>query len=73
MAVAVAPGNPEVLTLVGNLHLSLCDWAPAQNVFDQLLLQKGKSLFLVLLCHKQATCSNASFLEIGMILKSPEG
>ena len=41
MAVAVAPGNPEVLTLVGNLHLSLCDWAPAQNVFDQLLLQKG--------------------------------
>ncbi|KAL9191462.1 hypothetical protein ACHAXT_001168 [Thalassiosira profunda] len=39
-AVAVAPGNPEVLTLVGNLHLSLCDWAPAQNVFDQLLQQK---------------------------------
>ena len=43
MAVAVAPGNPEVLTLVGNLHLSLCDWAPAQNVFDQLLQQKGKN------------------------------
>lgn len=40
MAVAVAPGNPEVLTLVGNLHLSLCDWAPAQNVFDQLIQQK---------------------------------
>ena len=39
-AVAVAPGNPEVLTLVGNLHLSLCDWAPAQKVFDQLLAQK---------------------------------
>ena len=39
-AVAVAPGDPEVLTLVGNLHLSLCDWAPAQNVFDQLLQQK---------------------------------
>jgi len=39
-AVAVAPGNPEVLTLVGNLHLSLCDWAPAQKVFDQLLTQK---------------------------------
>ncbi|KAL7544991.1 hypothetical protein ACHAWF_008359 [Thalassiosira exigua] len=39
-AVAVAPGNPEVLTLVGNLHLSLCDWAPAQNVFNQLLQQK---------------------------------
>jgi RNA polymerase-associated protein CTR9 len=36
----VAPGNPEVLTLVGNLHLSLCDWAPAQSVFDQLLTQK---------------------------------
>mmetsp|Transcript_6064 Transcript_6064/g.17727 ORF Transcript_6064/g.17727 Transcript_6064/m.17727 type:complete len:634 (-) Transcript_6064:49-1950(-) len=39
-AVAVAPGNPEVLTLVGNLHLSLCDWAPAQTVFGQLLEQK---------------------------------
>ena len=39
-ACAVAPGNPEVLTLVGNLHLSLCDWAPAQSVFDQLLAQK---------------------------------
>ena len=39
-AVSVAPGNPEVLTLVGNLHLSLCDWAPAQGVFDQLLQQK---------------------------------
>jgi RNA polymerase-associated protein CTR9 len=39
-AVAVAPGNPEVLTLVGNLHLSLCDWAPAQKVFDQLLSLK---------------------------------
>jgi len=39
-ACAVAPGNPEVLTLVGNLHLSLCDWAPAQLVFDQLLTQK---------------------------------
>jgi tetratricopeptide (TPR) repeat protein len=36
----VAPGNAEVLTLVGNLHLSLCDWAPAQSVFDQLLAQK---------------------------------
>jgi len=39
-AMTVAPGNPEVLTLVGNLHLSLCDWAPAQSVFDQLLSQK---------------------------------
>ena len=39
-ACAVAPGNPEVLTLVGNLHLSLCDWKPAQAVFDQLLEQK---------------------------------
>jgi RNA polymerase-associated protein CTR9 len=38
--VKVAPGNPEVLTLVGNLHLSLCDWEPAQRVFDQLLSQK---------------------------------
>jgi RNA polymerase-associated protein CTR9 len=40
IAVKVAPGNPEVLTLVGNLHLSLCDWEPAQRVFDQLLTQK---------------------------------
>eukprot|EP00957_Ditylum_brightwellii_P130809 9978355-Ditylum_brightwellii.AAC.1 len=39
-AMTVAPGNPEVLTLVGNLHLSLCAWAPAQSVFDQLLSQK---------------------------------
>lgn len=39
-ACAVAPGNPEVLTLVGNLHLSLCDWEPAQRVFNQLLEQK---------------------------------
>lgn len=39
-ACQVAPGNPEVLTLVGNLHLSLCDWKPAQNVFNQLLEQK---------------------------------
>ena len=39
-AMAVSPGNPEVLTLVGNLHLSLCDWAPAQSLFDQLLAQK---------------------------------
>jgi RNA polymerase-associated protein CTR9 len=39
-ACAVAPGNPEVLILVGNLHLSLCDWHPAQRVFNQLLEQK---------------------------------
>lgn len=37
---SVAPGNPEVLTLVGNLHLSLCDWQQAQNIFDQLLSTK---------------------------------
>jgi len=36
-ACAVAPGNPEVLILVGNLHLSLCDWKPAQRVFTKLL------------------------------------
>jgi len=39
-ACAVAPGNPEVLTLVGNLHLSLCDWQPAQQLFNQLLEKK---------------------------------
>lgn len=40
IAATTAPGNPEVLTLIGNLHLSLCDWAPAQNVFDGLLAKK---------------------------------
>lgn len=36
----MSPGNSEVLCLVGNLHLSLCDWEPAQSIFDQLLQQK---------------------------------
>jgi RNA polymerase-associated protein CTR9 len=40
IAAETAPGNPEVLTLIGNLHLSLCDWAPAQQVFDGLLAKK---------------------------------
>mmetsp|Transcript_40299 Transcript_40299/g.97305 ORF Transcript_40299/g.97305 Transcript_40299/m.97305 type:complete len:1294 (+) Transcript_40299:108-3989(+) len=40
IAAKTAPGNPEVLTLIGNLHLSLCDWAPAQQVFDGLLAKK---------------------------------
>lgn len=40
LAAKTAPGNPEVLTLIGNLHLSLCDWAPAQAVFDGLLAKK---------------------------------
>ena len=40
IAATTAPGNPEVLTLIGNLHLSLCDWQPAQNVFDGLLAKK---------------------------------
>ena len=40
IAANTAPGNPEVLTLIGNLHLSLCDWAPAQQVFDGLLAKK---------------------------------
>ncbi len=39
-AIVVAPGNPEVLILVGNLHLSLCDWKPAQHVFSKLLEDK---------------------------------
>lgn len=39
-----APGNPEVLTLIGNLHLSLCDWAPAQQVFDGLLTKKVQNV-----------------------------
>jgi len=40
IAAETAPGNPEVLTLIGNLHLSLCDWAPAQQIFDGLLGKK---------------------------------
>lgn len=40
IAAETAPGNPEVLTLIGNLHLSLCDWKPAQDVFDGLLSKK---------------------------------
>ena len=44
IACQAAPGNPEVLTLVGNLHLSLCDWGPAQNVFDQLLMKRVSSV-----------------------------
>jgi RNA polymerase-associated protein CTR9 len=39
IAAETAPGNPEVLTLVGNLHLSLADWQPAQKVFDSLLMK----------------------------------
>lgn len=39
-AYAVTPGNSEVLCLMGNLHLSLCDWQHAQSIFDQLLQQK---------------------------------
>ena len=44
IACQAAPGNPEVLALVGNLHLSLCDWGPAQKVFDQLLSKKVSSV-----------------------------
>jgi RNA polymerase-associated protein CTR9 len=44
IAAASAPGNPEVLALIGNLHLSLCDWAPAQTVFSSLLEKKISSV-----------------------------
>jgi len=44
IAAASAPGNSEVLTLIGNLHLSLCDWKPAQKVFDGLMAQKIQSV-----------------------------
>ena len=40
LAYASTPGHPEVLTLIGNLHLSLCDWSPAQKIFDSLLANK---------------------------------
>jgi RNA polymerase-associated protein CTR9 len=44
IAAVSAPGNSEVLTLIGNLHLSLCDWKPAQKVFDGLMAQKIPSV-----------------------------
>jgi RNA polymerase-associated protein CTR9 len=44
IAAATAPSNPEVLTLIGNLHLSLCDWAAAQPVFDGLLAKKDSKV-----------------------------
>jgi RNA polymerase-associated protein CTR9 len=44
IAAKAAPGNSEVLTLIGNLHLSLCDWRPAQKVFDGLMAQKIPSV-----------------------------
>jgi RNA polymerase-associated protein CTR9 len=44
IAAATSPSNAEVLTLIGNLHLSLCDWAAAQPVFDGLLAKKEKAV-----------------------------
>jgi RNA polymerase-associated protein CTR9 len=44
IAAASAPGNAEVLTLIGNLHLSLCDWKPAQKLFDGLMAKKVASV-----------------------------
>jgi tetratricopeptide (TPR) repeat protein len=41
IAAATAPNNSEVLTLIGNLHLSLCDWKPAQKVFEGLMNSKN--------------------------------
>jgi len=35
-AIKVEPKNNSVLTLVGNLHTSLLDWAPAQQIFNNL-------------------------------------
>lgn len=43
-AVKVAPQHAEVLTLVGNLHLSLNDWSPAQSLFDKLLSMKNSNV-----------------------------
>lgn len=40
IAAASSPGNPEVLTLIGNLHFSLCDWKPAQDVFEGLMSRR---------------------------------
>jgi tetratricopeptide (TPR) repeat protein len=44
IAAATAPGNSEVLTLIGNLHLSLCDWKPAQKVFEGLMAKNTESV-----------------------------
>ncbi|GAX09979.1 RNA polymerase-associated protein CTR9 [Fistulifera solaris] len=44
IAAASSPGNSEVLTLIGNLHLSLCDWKPAQDVFEGLMGKKIPSV-----------------------------
>lgn len=44
IAAGAAPGNSEVLTLIGNLHLSLSDWKPAQKVFEGLMSQKIPSV-----------------------------
>jgi hypothetical protein len=44
IAAATAPGNSEVLTLIGNLHLSLCDWKPAQKVFEGLMTKNAESV-----------------------------
>lgn len=35
-AIKVEPSNNSVLTLVGNLHTSLLDWAPAQQIFSKV-------------------------------------
>ena len=43
-ACLVAPFNEEVLSLVGNLHLSLCDWDPAQKIFTKLVNEKEGSV-----------------------------
>jgi len=40
IAAEVSPGNPEVLALIGNLHLSLRDWQPAQRVFEGMMGKK---------------------------------
>jgi RNA polymerase-associated protein CTR9 len=66
IAAATSPGNPEVLTLIGNLHLSLCDWAAAQPVFDGLLVKKVPkveayaSLSLGNICKLPPRCSRLS-------------
>jgi len=43
-ACQIAPEDPEVLTLVGNLHFSLSDWENAQKIFDKLLASKDPNV-----------------------------
>lgn len=60
-ACKVAPGNTEVLSLVGNLHLSLCDWEPAQKVFNELVGRAEESKDESVKAYSQLSLGNIYF------------